>query len=151
MLCDRFCLADWWGSVPVHQERGKLVQARVVVYRDEKQELCVPISEPGAGIGRDAGNAVQLSAPEVSKQHARLVVTPAGWQVRDLQSRNGLYVNGHRVQESPLRDGDRLVIGPYTLVFQVAAAAQPYKPMLEIDVTTNAARQTMLARKPPAR
>lgn len=111
----------------------------------------MPISEPGAGIGRDAGNAVQLSAPEVSKQHARLLVTPAGWKVRDLQSRNGLYVNGHRVQESPLRDGDRLAIGPYTLVFQVAAAAQPYKPMLEIDVTTNAARQTMPTRKPPAR
>ncbi len=119
------------------------MQARIVVFRNEKQELCVPITESGAGIGRDAGNAVQLSLPEVSKRHAALQHTHKGWSVRDLDSRNGLFVNGKKVRESVLRDGDRLMIGPYTLVFQIAEATQPYKPVLQIDVSDNAEQQTL--------
>lgn len=123
------------------------MQARIVVFRNEKQELCVPITESGAGIGRDAGNAVQLSLPEVSKRHAALQHTPKGWSVLDLDSRNGLYVNGKKVRESVLRDGDRLMIGPYTLVFQIAEAAQPYKPVIQIDVSDNADQQTLPAKR----
>jgi len=123
------------------------VQARVVVYRNEKQELCVPLAEAGTGIGRDAGNEVQLTLPEVSKRHAFLQRTPQGWCVRDLESRNGLFVNGKKVREAVLQDGDRLTIGPYTLVFQIAEAAQNYKPVLQIDVSDNAEQQTMPAQK----
>lgn len=123
------------------------MQARLVVYRNGKQELCVPIDEAGAGIGRDSGNPVQLSLPEVSKQHAFLQRTPQGWRIQDLNSRNGLFVNGGKVREAFLKDGDRLMIGPYTLVFEIAEAAQPYKPMLQIDVTPNAEQQTMPAQR----
>ena len=126
------------------------MQARLVVYRDDKLELCVPIAESGAGIGRDAGNPVQLSSPEVSKQHAFLQRTPAGWCIRDLGSRNGLCVNGRRVRETSVQDGDRLTIGPYTLVFEIAEAGRPINPMLQIDLSSNAAQQTMPApRKKP--
>jgi pSer/pThr/pTyr-binding forkhead associated (FHA) protein len=119
------------------------MQARVVVYRDQKQELCVPIAESGAGIGRDAVNPVQLSSREVSKQHAFLQRTPAGWCIRDLGSRNGLLVNGRPVQEAILKDGDKLKVGPYTLVFEVEEAGHPYTPRLQIDLSSNAAQQTM--------
>ncbi len=121
--------------------------ARVVVYRNEKQELCVPIAESGAGLGRDSGNEVQLPLPEVSKRHAHLQRTPKGWSVRDLGSRNGLFVNGRKVEESVLKDGDRLMIGPYTLVFEIEKASQPYKPVIQIDVSDNAAQQTMPAQR----
>lgn len=123
------------------------MQARIVVYRNGKQELCVPVAEAGAGIGRDAGNPVQLSLPEVSKQHAFVQRTPKGWHVRDLNSRNGLFVNGSKVREALLNDGDKLTIGPYTLVFEIAEAAAPYKPMLQIDVSANAEQQTMPAQR----
>jgi len=119
------------------------VQARLVVYRDGKLDLSVPVGESGAGIGRDPGNHVQLSLPEVSKKHAFLKRTPAGWQVSDLGSRNGLSVNGRRVRESFVQDGDRLTIGSYTLVFEIAAADSPCKPLLQIDMSDNAALQTI--------
>ena len=122
------------------------MQARIVVYRN-KQELCVPVAEAGAGIGRDAGNPVQLSQPEVSKQHAFLQRTSNGWCVRDLNSRNGLFVNGSKVSEAVLKDGDRLTVGPYTLVFEIAEAAQSYKSRLQIDVSANAEQQTMPAQR----
>ena len=121
------------------------MHARLVVYRDGKLDLCVPIAESGAGIGRDPGNHVQLSLPEVSKKHAFLQRTPSGWRVRDLGSRNGLLVNGRRVQETNVQDGDRLTIGPYTLVLEIAEAGKPYKPLLQIDMSGDAALQTMPA------
>jgi pSer/pThr/pTyr-binding forkhead associated (FHA) protein len=123
------------------------VQARLVVYRNGKQELCVPIGEAGAGIGRDSCNAVQLAMPEVSKQHAFVQFGDDGWRIRDLNSRNGLLVNGHKVQTAILKDGDRLSVGPYVLVFEIENAQHTYKPVMEIDVSDNAAQQTMPARR----
>jgi len=99
--------------------------------------------ESGTSLGRDSGNAVQLLMPEVSKKHAFLQLTPQGWCVRDLNSRNGLFVNDKRVKNSLLQDGDRLKIGPYTLVFEIERAAQPYKPVLNIDVSDNDEQKTM--------
>jgi len=58
-------LIQFFTFCPSH--RRVTVQARIVVYRNGKQELCVPIAETGAGIGRDSGNPVQLSMPEVSR------------------------------------------------------------------------------------
>jgi len=123
------------------------MQVRIVVYQNEKKELCVPIAGSGAGIGRDAGNPVQLSSPEVSKRHALVQKTAQGWCVLDLDSRNGLFVNGSKVKEAILQNGDRLMIGPYTLVFEIEQASQPYTPVLRIDVSANAERQTMLAQR----
>lgn len=124
------------------------MQARLVVYRNNKQELCVPVVESGASIGRDAGSAVQLSSPEVSKRHAFLQQTPQGWCIRDLGSRNGLLVNGNRVQEAFLRNGDRITIGPYTLLFDLDGPH--HAPVIEIDLSPDAISQTMPAprRKP---
>ena len=86
---------------------------------------------------------MQLSLPEVSKHHAFLHRTPTGWRVRDMDSRNGLLVNGRLIREADVRDGDRLTIGPYTLVFELVEAGQPYKPLLELDMSGNAAQQTI--------
>jgi pSer/pThr/pTyr-binding forkhead associated (FHA) protein len=117
----------------------------LVVYRNGKQELCVPVGESGAGIGRDSCNPVQLAMPEVSKQHAFVQFGDDGWRIRDLNSRNGLYVNGQKVQTAILKDGDRLSVGPYVLVFEIANAQHTYKPVMEIDVSDNASQQTMSA------
>ena len=123
---------------------GRVVlQARLVVYQNGKQELCVPILASGTGIGRDPGNAVQLLTPDISKRHAFLQQTSKGWCVRDLNSRNGLFVNDKKVQEAIIKEGDRLIIGPYTLVFEIERAAQPYKPVLNIDVSESNEEQTM--------
>ncbi len=119
------------------------MRARLAVYRNGKQELCVPIAEEGVGIGRDSGNPVQLVLPEVSKRHAYIQMTPKGWCIRDLNSRNGLFVNDKKVQEAILKDGDQMTIGPYALVFQIAEAANPYKPIMQIDESKNAAQQTI--------
>jgi sigma-B regulation protein RsbU (phosphoserine phosphatase) len=69
-------------------------------------------------VGRLPEVDVPLPAEGVSRQHAEFVRDPAGrWWMRDLGSRNGTRVNGQRLAEAPLRGGERVRIGPYSLRF----------------------------------
>jgi hypothetical protein len=74
-------------------------------------------------IGRSEDNQLRLLDPGVSRRHVLVMATPGGYTIRDLGSQNGTYVNGARVDESPLTDGDRITIGEINLVFRGAAAA----------------------------
>jgi len=71
----------------------------------------------GLSIGRSHENLLWLDHPEVSRNHARLDVSPGGSsvEVRDLHSTNGLFVNGRKVDARtsalPLQPGDVLRIG----------------------------------------
>lgn len=63
-------------------------------------------------IGRDADNGLRLEDHEVSRHHAVIERTPAGWQITDLHSTNGVWVNGHRINQATLlHEWDRLIIG----------------------------------------
>jgi len=69
-------------------------------------------------LGREPqGGGVALPSGSVSREHACLSRRDGSWVVDDLQSRNGTFVNGVRVQQEVLADGDELRIG--ALVFQV--------------------------------
>lgn len=54
-----------------------------------------------------------LHSAMVSRTHALIVTDGGETYVRDLASRNGIYVNGHAVREGRLRHGDLLCVGPY--------------------------------------
>jgi hypothetical protein len=74
--------------------------------------------QPLSFIGRTPDNQVRLNRPAVSRRHAQITQTDKGWTIKDLQSENGTYVNGERVQERPLADGDRVQIGTVRLLFR---------------------------------
>ena len=71
-------------------------------------------------LGSDPANDLALPAdPTLSRLHAALERYGAGWCVRDLDSRNGTFVNGQRVwRERPLRPGDELRVGATRLVYR---------------------------------
>ena len=71
-------------------------------------------------IGRLGNNDLVLTDPSVSRHHAELtVVGESGYRVADLESMNGVYVNGRRVRERMLSDGDELEIGDVRLSFEL--------------------------------
>lgn len=77
-------------------------------------------------IGRDDGAEVPLPVEGVSRKHARVTVEPGGEvRVVDLASRNGTYLNGRRIEEASLRDGDELRIGPVGLRLRYVGGRQP--------------------------
>lgn len=64
-----------------------------------------------ATVGRSSTNDIVLDDGLVSRVHAILVSTSAGVEIRDINSRNGTFVNGSRVGRALLRNGDIVTIG----------------------------------------
>ena len=92
-------------------------------------------------IGRNEGDVV-LADPFVSARHARIDRRGGGFILRDLQSRNGTFVNGTRVAEVALTLGDKLKFGETVFVFSESASATS-----ELR-SKNAAWNTQLRRLP---
>ena len=78
-----------------------------------------PISSGHVFLGRDADNDVVLVEPMVSKRHARLEVG-AHIEVVDLNSANGVLVDGVAVQRVRVEEGEPFVIGGTTLELRLA-------------------------------
>jgi pSer/pThr/pTyr-binding forkhead associated (FHA) protein len=69
-------------------------------------------------IGREPTVDMPLQSPSVSRQHARVDVTPAGPMIADMGSTNGTFVNGQRITKPhPLRNGDVIQIGTFRLLY----------------------------------
>jgi pSer/pThr/pTyr-binding forkhead associated (FHA) protein len=78
-----------------------------------------PLTLAELGIGRDPSQELPLTADATaSRRHARFLMTPSGWVVRDEGSSNGTWVNGVRVQEQPLFPGDTVRVGGTQLRFE---------------------------------
>jgi hypothetical protein len=71
-------------------------------------------------IGRTPENQIRIYTPAVSRRHAQIAHSGDGWMLRDLSSENGTYVNGQRVTERLLTDGDRVQFGTSRFVFKSA-------------------------------
>lgn len=66
-------------------------------------------------IGRSTSNQVVIDDATVSAHHAIIEKTETGYQIRDLDSTNGVYVNGKRLTVSPIQAADNIVIGTHNL------------------------------------
>jgi len=69
------------------------------------------VIKPQTLVGRHSLADIRLPMPEISRRHCRLQFDDGLWRVVDLNSANGVFVNGERVQEACLYDGDRLQLG----------------------------------------
>ncbi len=78
-----------------------------------------PLSEAEHHIGRLYDNDILLSDLGVSGHHARIYRGPEGYNIEDLKSRNGTWLNGTRIYHSQLAHGDRLRIGATDLRYEV--------------------------------
>jgi hypothetical protein len=68
-------------------------------------------------IGRSMAADIRFDDPTVSRRHALVVRGHDGLRVLDDRSLNGVFVNGRRVEWSPLTDGDAILVGRHTLRF----------------------------------
>ena len=68
-------------------------------------------------LGRATGADFIVDAALVSRVHCRLTALPSGeLEVKDLESTNGTFVNGSRVEHARLAAGDRLQVGRMELI-----------------------------------
>jgi hypothetical protein len=78
----------------------------------------IPLEGRVFSLGRQAACDVTISDPNVSRRHAEIRPEADGYLLVDLGSTNGTRVNGQRVAEHALRDGDQVGVGGVTLVFE---------------------------------
>jgi len=62
-------------------------------------------------IGREPGCEVELAYGQVSRRHAEVSLAAGEWIIRDLQSSNGLFVDGRRTERTAIGDGVTVTVG----------------------------------------
>ncbi len=89
---------------------------KLIIEDDEGRRSVVPVDLGEASIGRLEGNTIRLNERNVSRRHARLFKETAGIVAEDLDSYNGVFVNGDRVKgRREVKNGDILRIGDFQL------------------------------------
>jgi two-component system, NtrC family, response regulator HydG len=103
----------------------------------------VPLGEAEVSLGRDQTNAVALDDMAASRHHC--VIRPAGegFQLTDLDSRNGTFVNGVPVRQRRLEPNDQIRVGSSVFIFLRSAAAEGPAGGVELD-TALVTRSTAL-------
>jgi pSer/pThr/pTyr-binding forkhead associated (FHA) protein len=80
-----------------------------------EETLLIPLGRGVMHIGRGIAADLRLDESSVSRRHAILVPRRTGARVLDDRSSNGTFVNGRRVSQADLRNGDVLVLGRVVL------------------------------------
>ena len=89
---------------------------KLVIQDDEGKTTVVPLIRDELTIGRKEGNTIRLTERNVSRRHARLVRQNGSITIEDLNSYNGIRVNGSRIQgRCQIRETDRVQIGDYLI------------------------------------
>ena len=69
--------------------------------------------------------SIELPDLRVSAAHAKLEKMLGSWAIEDCKSRNGTFVNGERIEQSPLADGDLIELGQTFLLFREEVGVDP--------------------------
>jgi pSer/pThr/pTyr-binding forkhead associated (FHA) protein len=76
-----------------------------------------PLSLQSTSIGRSRDNNIRLADERASRHHARIELQQGIFVISDLDSANGTFVNGQRIQRHALRSGDEIGVGDTRLSF----------------------------------
>jgi pSer/pThr/pTyr-binding forkhead associated (FHA) protein len=91
--------------------------AKVLVFRGRRKEASYELKKRELVIGRGEDADIRVDNPLVSRRHALLAFRDSEWRLSDLDSVNGVYVNGELAEEHILKVGDRIELGPHVIVF----------------------------------
>jgi pSer/pThr/pTyr-binding forkhead associated (FHA) protein len=119
---------SWLGEV-----RGGLPEpGRYLAYEESGQQVVAALSQEWTRIGRSLAADIRFDDATVSRRHALVVSQGEGVRVLDDRSLNGVFVNGKRVEWSPLADGDEITIGRHSLFYldTVSVGSSPQQAAL---------------------
>ncbi len=94
----------------------------LIIERGKKLGKRISIKEFPATVGRDAENTIQIDDDEISRYHLRIKKRGRIYVVEDLQSKNGTFINGDKVLNSIVKNGDKILIGTTELLFVAATS-----------------------------
>jgi pSer/pThr/pTyr-binding forkhead associated (FHA) protein len=96
-------------------EGGPAEHGRYIEVQGAERTLLIPVKNDVIHIGRGLNADLHLDDSSVSRRHAILVPRASGARVLDDRSSNGTFVNGRRIQQADLSNGDVIVVGRVVL------------------------------------
>ncbi len=98
-----------------------------------------PLTEIETTLGRSNANTIVLSDKSASRNHAKIVKMDDGYYIYDLESTNGVIINGEQVSEQRLSNHDIIVIGEFTFEFVMPGGelALPIPHAIEVSLDEN--------------
>ena len=119
------------GSAPVAPVAGVLAAAAPAadwsaeLIRIDGERPVTHVLSRRTRIGRAAGCELQIEAGSVSRHHALILVGPREAIIEDLNSTNGVFVNGRKVSRQQLGDGDAVTIGEIQFRYMARPLQRP--------------------------
>lgn len=102
---------------------------KLIIEDDEGKTTVYPLSQGEISIGRKDGNTIRLMERNVSRRHARLLRNNGTVFIEDLDSYNGIRINGERINgRYEVKEGDLVEIGDYHLALQAAEVLDEAHP-----------------------
>lgn len=138
-------------TVPSLEVLNGCAQGKRLFLTDDRQEII---------LGRDPDADFAINEYVISRRHAKIVNQWGGIILTDLESKNGTYINGHRVQEETLHDGDRIAMGTIVLLYrnpreinlkelgeEIVKSRPPKEPPAKAETTEAAEEETARAKE----
>ena len=88
-------------------------------------------------IGRDPGSDIQIDNIAISREHACIVKGSNDYFIEDMNSKNGIFINGKKITKKFLKTNDEITIGKYSLqiILEEDPAIRKNKKTKAIDTT----------------
>lgn len=93
--------------------------------REGQEPIRAELAKLPFTIGRNESCDLTIESARISREHVRIEGGPGGYFVRDLGSTNGTFVNGVKIKDSALNDGDLLMVANYGLTFHLPRGEAP--------------------------
>jgi general secretion pathway protein A len=127
--------------------RLQLEAARLIVSSGRTVVAEVTLNRPRMVLGRDESCDISLDSRYVSRFQNLFLETADGWMLIDLSSTNGCFVNGRRVREHRLRDGDLIAVGHHQMRFTGPTGRPRSAPSQQLEADSDT---TLVASRPEA-
>ena len=128
-----------------------------LVLENGKQAGTVIVVTAGLVMGLRLELPFTLDDPKASREHAKISAHGEGFVMVDLKSTNGTFLNGNRVQQARLNDGDRIRIGQTEMTFRESNGEAPEPAPVEevseppVDIEIPSPKKLKIASPPPKR
>jgi len=140
------------GPVPVKQPAipdGRLICLDPSQVDGNAGEVVVPLKgSQDVTVGRGEASTYMVASRKLSRQHARLFSGEGTWGIEDLNSTNGVYVNGHKVSTIWLKHKDEVRLGSLAFRFELdcppAAGQQGVNRPMPLSRDDDMSERTMM-------
>ncbi len=104
------------------------MDVNLVLFKKDGSQKAFSVASGTTIIGRRHDCDLCVPLMVVSKRHCQLNQNKEAVKIRDLDSRNGTFLNGKRIEETTVQPGDYIRIGPLTFLLQIDGEPEKIVP-----------------------